>query len=219
MIDYPKVAVDLIIFTIKDGKLQVALVRMKKKPFTGKWAFPGGLMNMGESLDDAARRELHEKTGIKNVYLEQLYSFGDPKRDPYSHVVSVAYFALIPSEGIKLTTREDKYSAIDWFPADKLPALAYDHEKIGEYAILRLRWKFEYTNVAYSLLPRFFTLGDLQRVYEIILGRSIDKRNFRRKILALGLVLATKKVKEGGVHRPAQLYEFKVRVPKIIEIL
>lgn len=217
--DFPKVAVDLIIFTVNDQKLQVALVKMKKKPFTGMWAFPGGLVRLGESLDDAARRELKEKTGLANVYLEQLYTFGDPKRDPYSHVVSVAYFALIPSERVTLKTAEEKYSAIGWFPADLLPSLAYDHKKMAVYALLRLRWKLEYTNVVYSLLPRFFTLGTLQRVYEIILGKSFDKRNFRKKIIALGLVRRTRKIKSGGVHRPARIYEFTARKPKIIEIL
>lgn len=215
----PKVAVDLIIFTIKDEKLQTALVQMKKKPFEGMWAFPGGLVRVGESLDEAARRELAEKTGLLNVYLEQLFSFGDPRRDPYSHVVSVAYFALIPSTKVVLRTNETKYSAIAWFPMDKLPKLAYDHEKMAKYALQRLRWKLEYTNVVYSLMPRYFTLGELQRVYEIILGKKLDKRNFRKKILHLGLVKKTKKVKSGGVHRPAALYEFTSLSPRVIEVL
>ena len=219
MADIPKVAIDLIIYTIKDNKLQVALVQMRKVPFGGMWAFPGGLVMRGESLEGAAKRELHEKTGLKNVYLEQLFSFGEPKRDPYSHVISVAYFALISSENVKLETAEDKYSAIEWFSIRHLPKLAYDHEKMAKYALKRLQWKLEYTNVVYSLMPRLFTLSELQRVYEIILGRELDKRNFRKKMMGLGLVRKTRKLKAGGVHRPAQLFEFKSRKPQIIEVL
>jgi len=212
-----KIAVDIVIFTIMDSALKIILIQMKKKPFTKKWAFPGGLINDKESLDDAAKRELYEKAGVKNVYLEQLYTFGHPKRDPYGRVVSCAYFALVNSEGIKLRTIE-KYSDIKWFDIKKLPKLAYDHADIAKYALQRLRWKLEYTNVVYSLMPKHFTLSQLRRVYEIILGRKIDRRNFQRKVLALNLLRLTRK-KQIGKHRPARLYEFRIKKSIIVEVL
>ena len=212
-----KVAVDIVIFTVRDNALKVILIQMKKKPFTGMWAFPGGLIDPKESLDAAAKRELAEKTGVCNVYLEQLYTFGDPKRDPYGRVVSVTYFALINDKNVKLSTTS-KYSDIDWFDIRKLSKLAYDHGDIAKYAIKRLQWKLEYTNIVYSLLPRSFTLSELRCVCEIILGRSLDRRNFQRKIHSLKLLQKTQGHKMGK-HRPAMLYEFKVRKPIIVEVL
>lgn len=216
--DFPKVAVDIVIFTVDNGRLKVILIQMKKKPFTGKWAFPGGLVGLRESLDDAARRELYEKTGVKNVYLEQLYTFGEVRRDPFSRVVSVAYFALVNRKQIKKLITTSKYQRIDWFDVNKLPRLAYDHNEVAKYAIARLRAKLEYTNIAFSLLPRYFTLAALQEAYEIILGRKLDKRNFIKKIDTLHLLRKTQKF-EKGAHRPARLYEFRSRKPQIIEIL
>jgi 8-oxo-dGTP diphosphatase len=212
-----KVAVDIVIFTVRDNALKVILIQMKKKPFAGMWAFPGGLIDPRESLDEAARRELAEKTGVKNVYLEQLYTFGEPKRDPYGRVISVAYFALINSKNAKLITTE-KYSDIGWFPVQKLPKLAYDHQNVAKYAIKRLQWKLIYTNIAYSLLPRSFTFSELRTVYEVILARSLDRRNFQRKIHSLKLLKKAPGHKTGK-HRPAALYEFKVRKPIIVEVL
>jgi 8-oxo-dGTP diphosphatase len=212
-----KSAVDIVIFTVADGVLKFILIEMKKKPFTGMWAFPGGLIGEEESLDNAARRELGEKTGVKNVYLEQLYTFSDPKRDPNGRVISTAYFALVNSAGLKLKTSE-KYSGIDWFPTKRLPTLAYDHKEIAKYAIQRLQWKLEYTNIAYSLLPKKFTLSQLREIYEVILDRELDRRNFQRKVRALGLLKSTRK-RRIGKHRPARLYEFKSRKPAIMEVL
>lgn len=212
-----KMAVDIVIFTVRDEALKVILIQMKKKPFTHIWAFPGGLIDPAETLDGAARRELAEKTGVKDVYLEQLFTFSDPRRDPNTRVVSTAYFALINSENVKLETTS-KYFAIDWFDINKLPPLAYDHKKIAAYALQRLRWKLEYTNVAYSLLPRFFTLSQLRKVYEVILGRPLDRRNFQRKIRALGILKQTLK-KQQGRHRPAALYEFRIKKPVIIQVI
>jgi len=212
-----KVAVDIVIFTIMDNVLKVILIQMKKPPLTKKWAFPGGLIGNNESLDDAAERELAEKAGVKNVYLEQLYTFGYPKRDPYGRVISCVYFALVNSGGIKIKTTE-KYFNIKWFDVKKLPKFAYDHAGIAKYALQRLRWKMEYTNVVYSLLPKCFTLSQLRRVYEIILGRKIDRRNFQRKIISLNLLKTTRR-KQTGKHRPAKLYEFKIRKPTFVEVL
>ena len=212
-----RVAVDIVIFTVKENALKVILIQMKKAPFTAMWAFPGGLIDPRESLDDAAKRELKEKTGVGNVYLEQLYTFGDPKRDPNGRVISAAYFALVSGENMKLTTTE-KYSDVSWFDVRKLPKLAYDHKEVAKYAAQRLQWKLEYTNVVYSLLPRQFTLTEMQDVYEVILGKRLDRRNFQRKIRSLGLLKPTAK-RQVGKHRPAKLYEFKSRRPIITQII
>lgn len=204
------------IFTIIKNKLNILLIKIKFGPFVGRWGVPGGKVIASETLDKTAERELCEKTGVKDVYLEQLYSFGELKRDPYTRTISVAYFALINSSGIRLKTTR-KYEDIGWFPVEKLGKLAYDHNKIINYALLRLRYKLEYTNVVYSLMPEKFTLSHLQKVYEIVLGKKLDKRNFRRKILSLELI--KKAGKEKNVpYRPSKFYSFKTKTPTIIEI-
>lgn len=205
-----KVAVDAVIFTVREGRLHVLLIQMKKKPFTGRWAIPGGLLEDGETSEKAARRVLRTQTGLGDVFLEQLATFDDPKRDPFGRVISVASFALVPAEGVRLRTTE-KYADVRWWPVSGLPALAYDHAEMLEYALARLRAKLQYANVAWSLLPEQFTLSALQSVYECILGRTLDKRNFRKKILSLGLLADTGKVTKGEAHRPAALYRFRTR--------
>lgn len=212
----PFVAVDAVIFTVIENKLNILLVKIKFGPFIGKWGVPGGMVMASETLDKAAQRELYEKTGVKDVYLEQLYSFGGLKRDPGARTISVAYFALVNNSSIRLKTTK-KYEDIKWLPVEKLGKLAYDHNKIINYALLRLRYKLEYTNVVYSLMPEKFTLSHLQKVYEIVLGKKLDKRNFRRKILSLGLI--KKSGKEKNVpYRPSKFYSFKTKKPAIIEI-
>jgi 8-oxo-dGTP diphosphatase len=212
------VAVDVVVFTVEGGRLCVLLIQVKRPPYEGRWALPGGLIGARETLDTAAARELSEKTGLADVYVEQLYTFAAPKRDPARRVVAVAYLALVPSEGVHLRTPE-KYAGIGWFPVAKLPALAFDHADMVRYAVQRLRYKLAYTNVAYSLLPGEFTLGELQRVYEAILDRALDPRNFRKRILALRLLAPTGKERRGAAHRPALLYRFTSREPRIIEVL
>ncbi len=214
---YPRVAVDVVIFTIDEGMLKALLIKIKKGPFAGMWAFPGGLVGVGESLEEAARRELYEKTGVKDIYLEQLYTFGNPRRDPTHHVVAVAYFALVPHRGRFLHCGE-KYADSTWLPVHSLPPLAYDHRQIAAYALSRLQAKLGYTNIVYSLLPKEFTLSQLQEIYEIILGRKLDRRNFRRKLLALGLLRPLPK-KRYGPHRPATLYAFVRRHPTYVSML
>jgi len=212
------IATDVVIFTVMDGSLKVLLIKMKKKPYTGQWAIPGGLIKGDESLDAAAERHLLTKTGVRGVYLEQLAAFGEPKRDPFGRVVSVAYFALIPSDKhIIKTTKE--YLDVSWFPVMKLPKLAYDHPSIIMVALQRLQAKLEYTNIVYSLLPREFTLSEMQEAYETILRKGLDKRNFRKKVLSLKLVRKTKGMRRGDAYRPAQLYRFIKRKPQIVEIL
>jgi 8-oxo-dGTP diphosphatase len=211
------VAVDVVVFTVQGGRLEVLLLRMKRVPYEGKWALPGGRIGSSETVEAAAARELAEKTGLTDVYLEQLYTFSDPARDPGGRCVSVAHLALIPATAELRTT--DKYSAIGWFPADRPPALAFDHRAITAAAVKRLRAKLEYTNVAYSLLAPSFTLGELQRLYEAILGRTLDPRNFQRRIQAIGLVEETGEIRSGQAHRPARLFRFAVRRPMEIEVL
>lgn len=212
------IATDVVIFTVKDNKLQILLIKMKKKPYTGLWAAPGGLVKPSESVDSAAKKQLYIKTGLKDVYLEQLYTFGKINRDPFGRVVSVAYFALIPNANIKLKTTQE-YADVQWFTIDKLPKLAYDHDEIIRIAVERLKAKLTYTNIIYSLLPRKFSLSELQKVYEIILDKKLDKRNFRRKFLSLKLIRKTGEERRVGANRPAELYEFTKRKAQIIEIL
>ncbi len=214
----PVVAVDVAVFTVLGGELKVLLVRVKKRPYTGMWALPGGIICSDESLEEAAYRELAEKTGLKSVYLEQLFTFGDVNRDKTRRAISTVYFALVNAEGLRLKTTE-KYAGMEWFSVKKLLRLAYDHANVVRYAVKRLRWKLEYTNVAWSLLPRVFTLTELQTAYESILGKKLDKRNFRKKILSLKLLTATGKMKRLGAHRPAELYRFKTRKPVIVKVL
>ena len=208
---------DAVLFALSEGTLKALLVKIKKGVFAGRWAFPGGLVQLGETLDDAARRELYEKTGVQDLYLEQLYTFGDARRDPTAHTVAVAYFALVPDPG-QVLRRGEKYADIGWFPVRALPPLAYDHNAIAAYALQRLQAKLSYTNIVYSLLPREFTLAEIQRIYEVILAQQLDRRNFRRKILALGLLKPLPKTRRGA-HRPATLYTFIRRSPMNIEVL
>ena len=196
------VTVDIVIFTIRDRRLHVLLVRRGVAPFKGRWAIPGGFVHERESLEAAARRELREETGVADVYLEQLYSFGDPGRDPRGRVVTIAHFALIPSEARTPRAGTDAAEA-RWFRVDRAPALAFDHGRILCVAVERLRAKLDYSSVAFGLLPERFTLTDAQRVYETILGRRLDKRNFRRRVERL--VRPLQAVRRDG-RRPARLY-------------
>lgn len=208
--DRPSVTVDVIIFTIQNNQLHTLLIQRKVWPFENHWALPGGFVKMAESLEDAAKRELREEAGIENVYLEQLYTFGEPARDPRTRVITVAYFALIPSKNVVLAPATDAADA-QWFPIQDLPSLAFDHGEIIQYALERLKSKINYTTIASSLLPDEFTLTQLQNVYEVILGQKLDKRNFRKKILSLDLVEDTKKIDKGNPHRPARLFQFKTK--------
>ena len=209
--DQVRVTVDIVIFTIHDDTLQVLLVRRGIPPFAGAWAIPGGFVLPNESLDDAARRELREETGVEDVFLEQLYTFGDPDRDPRGRVITVAYYALISPDRAPPLAGSDAADA-RWWPATRLPApLAFDHAAILETAIERLRGKLGYTAIGFELLPRKFTLSQLQRVHEAILGEPLDKRNFRKRVDALGLVRPLDESVSAGAGRPAQLFSFRRR--------
>jgi 8-oxo-dGTP diphosphatase len=201
-----RVTVDIVIFTLRGGSLQVLLVKRGVPPFEGQYAIPGGFIREDESLEEAALRELHEETGVRNVFLEQLYTFGDPKRDPRGRVITIAYYALIAPDKLSLVAGADAAEA-QWFPASSLPPLAFDHKSILDYALERLRNKLEYTTVGFQLLPEKFTLGELQAVYEAILGRQLDKRNFRRKLALLGILKPLREWQHTG-RKPAQLFRF-----------
>jgi 8-oxo-dGTP diphosphatase len=207
--DYPQpsVTVDLVIFTIAEDDLKVLLIKRGQEPFKGRWALPGGFVEIDESLERAAARELQEEVGVTNVYLEQLYTFGDPKRDPRGRVISVSYFALVDAERQRIVAASDAAEA-QWHSVFDTPKLAFDHGKILDYAVWRLRNKIEWTTVGYELLPKKFTLSELQRVYEIILQRPVDKRNFRKKIMAQGQIVELNETRSDVAHRPARLYSF-----------
>ena len=209
------IAVDVVLFTIQDGTLKVLLVKRQQAPYRGAWALPGGLVEQDESVDTAVLRELQEETNIDNVYLEQLYTFGEPNRDPRGRVITVAYYALVNWQQFQLKARQ-RVSEASWFPVKRLPTLAFDHERIVGYALERLRYKINYTTVGFQLLSRQFTLTELQRSYEVILGQRLDKRNFRRKMLQLGILKGTREFKANGRQRPARLYTFTE--PKVVKL-
>ncbi len=209
--DYPRpaVTVDIILFTFYAGDLKVLLIQRKGEPFQSKWALPGGFVGMDEDLSVAARRELAEETSVTDVYLEQLYTFGQPDRDPRGRVITVAYFALLSADqtaGLQLQSNSDA-DDVRWWSMYALPELAFDHARILDYAMQRLRWKLEWTALGFLLLPAEFTLSELQKVYERVLDEPLDKRNFRRKMLATDVLEETGNIREGD-HRPAKLYRF-----------
>ncbi len=204
----PSVTVDVVIFTVINGELHVLMVLRRRWPYEGYWAVPGGFINMDESLEQAARRELEEETGVRNVYLEQLYTFGKPQRDPRTRVISVAYIAIVRADVQELHV-SDESSDVRWFPVRTLPEkLAFDHEEILNYALSRLRSKLEYTTLAFQLLPEVFSILELKHIYEQILGESLDKGNFYRKIKEAGILEETSMVREGR-GRPTRLWRFK----------
>ena len=210
----PQIAVLVVIFTVAEGELQALLIQRSAEPYRGVWAIPGGRLNEGESLFEAATRKLVDETGVRDVYLEQLYTFGDLDDMTPGGAVAVVYFALVDRERAHLAERAAWKPG--WFPMGALPALAFRNEEVLEYALERLRNKLEYTNVAYSLLPVRFTLSHLQRVYESIAGQTMDKRNFRKRMLSLGIIEATGERQAEGAGRPAQLYRFSSREPVVL---
>ena len=203
------VAVILVILTVVDEELRVLLIHRSGEPFLGWWALPGGLLRPGEPLGDAASRKLVEETGVADVYLEQLYTFD--RLEGETVAVAVAYFALVDATRVRLRSEAAWEPA--WHPVASLPDLAFDNARVVDYALIRLRNKLEYTNVAYSLMPAVFTVSDLQGVYESIFGRELDKRNFRRRMLSMDIIRPTGKTVARGAYRPAELFEFTSRQP------
>ena len=208
--EYPRPAltVDCVVFGLEaDAALKVLLIRRKLPPYAGCWALPGGFVQMGESVDAAAVRELKEETGIEDVFLEQLYTFGAVERDPRDRIVSVAYYALVNLLDHPTQAATDASDA-QWFELGALPILGFDHSEILSCAVARLRAKIRYEPIGFELLPDAFTLSQLQRLYEQILERSLDKRNFRKKLLKMDLLIDTGEKETGVAHRAAQLYRF-----------
>ncbi len=204
---HPAVTVDCAVFGLDDADLKVLLIRRKIEPFSGKWALPGGFVRIDESIDSAARRELSDETGLSRLYLEQLYTFGEPDRDPRERVISVAYYALVKLSAHTVQAATDA-AEVAWFPVAELPKLAFDHERIVETAMKRLKAKVRYEPIGFELLPEKFTLGELQRLYEAVLEQSLDKRNFRKKILSMELLEALDEYQQDVAHRAAQFYRF-----------
>lgn len=201
------VTVDCVVFGLDEQDLKILLVQRRYEPFKGSWAIPGGFVDAGESLEDAARRELAEETGVQGVFLEQLYTFGDVDRDPRRRIVTVAYYALVNLRDHTVRAATDASSAA-WFSVDDVPKLAFDHARIVDTALRRLRGKVQYEPIGFELLPEKFTLTQLQRMYEKILEQEIDKRNFRKKILGMGLLKELDEVQVDVAHRAARLYRF-----------
>ncbi len=204
-----QVAVDAVVFTCDESIVKVLLIRRKQEPFVGKYALPGGFVEAGESAEEAVLRELQEETGVENIFLKQLKAYTAPKRDPRGRVVSVAFMALISPE-YNLTAASDALSA-EWVSINRLPQLAFDHKQILEDALVDLRLEIQTTNIAAQILPKRFTLSELQRLYEVILEKSLDKRNFRKRISQLEILKEVAETKMDGAHRPAQLYQFTTR--------
>jgi len=207
--EYPRPAltVDCVVFGYDSEELKVLLIQRGLEPFAGKWALPGGFVHLDETLDDAARRELREETNVSDLYLEQLYTFGAVARDPRERVVSVGYYALVDLFHHKLNAATDARDTA-WFAVDDTPPLSFDHEQILVMAHQRLRGKVRYQPIGFELLPKKFTLTQLQRLYETILGAALDKRNFRKKILGMDLLIELDEVEQDVAHRAARLYQF-----------
>jgi len=208
----PSVTVDCVIFGLDDQqKVNVLLIQRKNDPFAGQWAMPGGFVDMDEDLETAALRELEEETAVRDLFIEQLFTFGAPDRDPRGRVISVAYYALVNLEHHPIEAASDARQ-VQWFPVNELPELAFDHARIFRVALERLRAKVRYQPIGFELLPPTFTLTQLQNLYENILGidSGLNKRNFRTRILKMG-VLQEVGVQEGVAHRPARLYRFDRR--------
>lgn len=207
--DYPRpsVTTDCIIFGFDGIKLNVLLIERGIEPFRGKWAFPGGFMNMDETADECAQRELFEETGIKNVYIEQLYTFTDVNRDPRGRVISVAYFALVKQSDITICAGDDASKA-QWFSVDSVPSLAFDHEHIFRTALNRLRGKIRYQPIGFELLDEKFTFPQLQSLYEAVLGVTFDRRNFKKKFMKTDLLIELDEKDEHASRKPAKMLKF-----------
>lgn len=206
----PALAVDCVVFGLGAQALEILVVRRGLEPFRGEWALPGGFVRVEESVDEAARRELAEEAGVTPGVLEQLRVFGEVHRDPRERVVSVAYWALVQRDRHRPRAATDA-AAARWVPLGERPSLAFDHDHIVEEALVRLRTEVTWRPVGFDLLPAEFSLTELQRLYEIVLGRALDKRNFRKKVLAMELLEDTGRMEEGVRHRPPRLYRFDRR--------
>jgi len=211
----PALTVDCVVFGFDDEALKVLLIERAIDPFKGMWALPGGFVRMDETTDAAALRELEEEAGVSDIYLEQLYTFSEPDRDPRDRVVSVAHYALVKLSDHRVRAATDA-AQVGWFPADEPPKLAFDHATILDVARDRLRSKVRYQPIGFELLPEKFTLRQLQELYETVLGRELDKRNFRKKVHSLDILKALDEYETGVSHRAAQYFKFDKRKYKAL---
>ncbi|MFA6227596.1 MAG: NUDIX domain-containing protein [Patescibacteria group bacterium] len=209
---------DAAVFTVEDRKVKLLLVRRSRKPYIGQWSLPGGGIYRTESAKQAIKRELAYKTGLKNLYLEEFGVFSEPKRDPRGRIISIAFLALLDKNKVSLLQKTPKTMGAKWFDIKKLPPIKWDHKKITNLAIAKLRKRLLESNIACRLLPRYFTLPELHKTYEIILGKQLDRRNFRKKFLKLGLIIKTENKERGSRNRPAAYYKFKTEQHQDISI-
>lgn len=207
--DYPRPALtsDCVLLGFDEGELKLLLLERSNKPFSGMWALPGGFVQIEETTEEAARRILKEKASVGKIYLEQLFTFSDVDRDPRGRIISVTYYALVKLADFQIKAGRDTNEA-EWFQISKIPSLAFDHNKIVKTAIERLRGKVRYQPIGFELLPSKFTLTQLQHLYEAILGEELDKRNFRKKILGMGLLTALNEKEQNVAHKAARFYSF-----------
>jgi 8-oxo-dGTP diphosphatase len=212
------VYVNIVVFTVDEGNVKVLLVQRKVAPYVGEWMLVGGAVYNNESTDTAAARELKEKTGLENLHLEQFYTFNEPDRDPRMRMVSVAYIALIDKSKVEILQQTPKTLDAGWFDINNVPNLAFDHNDMLKKSIKYLRKIVTDTNLVKDILTEKFTMPQLQKVYEIILNKKYDRRNFRRKFLSLGLIEKTGSQQDVKGHRPADYYRFTDKEHKEIEI-
>ncbi|NIP86252.1 MAG: NUDIX domain-containing protein [Planctomycetales bacterium] len=206
----PALTVDCVVFGLDEDDLKVLLIQRDQPPFAGQWALPGGFVEIEETLEEAARRELEEETGLRCVFLEQLYTYGAVDRDPRQRVITVAYYALVKLSDHRVRAATDaRHTA--WFSIPQLPPLAFDHAHIVHTARERLRSKVRYQPIGFEMLPHKFPLRDLQKMYETILDRPLDKRNFRKKILSMRVLVELDETETDVPHRAARLYRFDKR--------
>lgn len=218
--EQPTIAVDAVLFTIIDNALNILLITRKRDPFKDCYAIPGAFLRVNETCKEAVKRVMQEKGGVNDIpYMEQLYTFDEPRRDPRGRVISVSYFSLVNERAITIA---ETSSQARWFDVNALPPLAFDHARIIEYAVKRLQWKIEYTTTAFALLPDEFTLSSIKHIYEAILGKTFTKGNFWRKFLSLGILKETgtveKTPKTGQIHRPGKLYKLDATIGDIVPI-
>lgn len=207
--EYPRPAVstDCVVFAMHEDQLKILLIQRGNAPYKGIWALPGGFLEMDEDLESGAKRELQEETGLRNVYLEQLHTFGAVGRDPRGRVISVVFLGIARVDGQTVAAADDAADA-RWHLANRLPKLAFDHREIVSMARERLKLGIRYQTLGFELLPKKFTLRQLRAMFEIVLGKAIDKRNFRRKVSNLGLVVGLSEYQADVAHRAAELYRF-----------
>jgi len=205
-------SIDCVIFGFDDGELKILLIQRNEEPFKDWWALPGNIIEKDQSIDLAAERILYELTGLKDIYMEQFHTFGDVNRHPQGRVITVAYYAMIRLNGTKDLKPISNYaSKAVWIPVNDLPKLAFDHEKIFSRGFDKIRNKISYQPIAFELLPEKFTLTQLQQLYEVILNKKLDKRNFRKKMLNYGILKELNEKQKGVSYRAAKLYKFDKR--------